>query len=67
MPIRGLSKPEAAKYVGVGVTKFKELVSTNRMPRPRLADTKLIWGVRELDEYFDRLPIKGGDQRNVWK
>ena len=67
MPRRGLSKPEAAKYIGVGVTKFKELVASNRMPKPRLADTKLVWDVRELDEFFDRLPVKGENQRNVWK
>lgn len=67
MPRRGLSKPEAAKYVGVGVTKFEDLVATNRMPKPRLADTKLIWDVRQLDEFFDRLPVKGANQRNVWK
>tara|TARA_E500000331_G_C17219398_1_gene697351 strand:+ start:1295 stop:1498 length:204 start_codon:yes stop_codon:yes gene_type:complete len=67
MPRRGLSKPEAAKYVGVGVTKFEDLVASKRMPSPRLADTKLIWDVRELDDFFDRLPVKGGNQRNVWK
>ena len=67
MPRMGLSKPEAAKYVGVGVTKFEDLVASKRMPSPRLADTKLIWDVRELDDFFDRLPVKGGNQRNVWK
>ena len=66
MTKRGLSKPEAAAYIGVGVTKFVDLVATNRMPSPRLADTKLIWDVRELDEYFDRLPVKGANQKNVW-
>ena len=67
MPRRGLSKPEAAKYVGVGVTKFEDLVASKRMPSPLMADTKLIWDVRELDDFFDRLPVKGGNQRNVWK
>ena len=67
MPRRGLSKPEAAKYVGVGVTKFEDLVASKRMPSPRMADTKLIWDVRELDDFFDRLPVKGANRRNVWK
>ena len=66
IPKRGFSKPEAAAYIGVGVTKFTELVATGQMPKPRMADTKLIWDIRELDEYFDRLPIKGGNRKNVW-
>ena len=65
IPKRGFSKPEAAAYIGVGVTKFKELVATGQMPKPRMADTKLIWDIRELDEYFDRLPVKGA-RPNVW-
>ena len=63
---RGLSKIEAAEYVGVGKTKFNDLVNSNRMPSPRLADTKPVWDVRELDDYFDRLPIKGEAQKDVW-
>ena len=34
LPIRrGLSEPEAALYVGVGATKFRELVKKGEMPR----------------------------------
>jgi len=42
---RGLSKIEAAEYVGVGKTKFDDLVNSKRMPSPRLADTKPVWDV----------------------
>ena len=65
VPKRGFSKPEAAAHIGVGVTKFTELVATGQMPKPRMADTKLIWDIRELDEYFDRFPVKGGNWKNV--
>src|ERR1700722_13351945 len=32
-PPRGMSRDEAARYIGVGVTKFDEMVSDRRMPR----------------------------------
>lgn len=56
---RGLNKEEAADYVGISSSKFDQLVSAKRMPQPRLADKRTIWDVRELDVYFDRLPVKG--------
>ena len=33
---RGLNRKEAAEYIGVGSTKFDELVKVKRMPAPRL-------------------------------
>ena len=63
---RGLSKLEAAAYIGVGKTKFDDLVASHRMPSPRLADSRAIWDVRELDDYFDKLPKKGEAQKNIW-
>jgi excisionase family DNA binding protein len=37
-PPRGLSRDEAARYVGVGATKFEEMVADGRMPRPKRVD-----------------------------
>ena len=62
---RGLNKKEAATYVGISKTKFDDLVSDKRMPPPRLADTKTIWDIRELDDFFERLPVKGEKQK-LW-
>ena len=31
---RGLRRDDAAAYVGVGATKFDELVAAGRMPKP---------------------------------
>ncbi len=39
---RGLSRPQAAEYVGVGSTKFDELVGDGRMPRPKRIDGRKI-------------------------
>lgn len=55
-PRRGLSHTEAARYVGVGTTKFDEMVRDRRMPSPRRIDGRVIWDIRELDEAFDNLP-----------
>ena len=40
---RGLSRDEAARYVGVGVTKFDEMVADGRMPRPKRIDKRVVW------------------------
>ncbi len=56
MPRRGLSRTEAAAYVGVGETKFDELREDGRMPAPRLIDGRKVWDIRELDMAFDELP-----------
>ncbi len=63
---RGLSKVEAAEYIGVGTTKFDEMVNTQIMPSPRLAGNKTLWDLRELDDYFERLPLKGQRPAGVW-
>ena len=56
IPRRGLSRVEAAIYVGVSPSKFDEMVDDNRMPQPRRVDARKLWDVRELDLAFDALP-----------
>lgn len=60
LPIRrGLGEAEAALYVGLGSTKFRELVDDGRMPRPRVIDAARAWDVDELDAAFRSLPREG--------
>ena len=68
LPPRGLSRPQAAEYVGVGVTKFDELVADGRMPRPKRIDGRKIWDRLAIDESLAALPDEGdaGDDRNPW-
>lgn len=54
-PRRGLCHEEAARYVGLGTTKFDELVKDGRMPRPVRIDGRLVWDIRRLDAAFDAL------------
>ena len=56
IPRRGLSREEAAMYLGISASKFDELVRDGRMPRPKRIDSRKIWDVRDLDVAFDALP-----------
>jgi predicted DNA-binding transcriptional regulator AlpA len=56
VPRRGLSRLEAAMYFGISPSKFDELVTDGRMPRPRVIDSRKVWDVYELDMAFDELP-----------
>ena len=55
---RGLKREVAALYVGVGTTKFNEMVNDGRMPAPKLVDGCFIWDRFGLDAAFDDLPTE---------
>lgn len=57
-PRRGLHREEAARYIGIGVTKFDEMVGDGRMPGPRLVDRRKIWDMAALDAAFEALPTE---------
>jgi len=67
-PRRGLSRIDAAFYVGVSPTKFDQLVVDGRMPGPRRIDGRKVWDLRELDLSFEELPHDdGGPAGNSWE
>jgi predicted DNA-binding transcriptional regulator AlpA len=66
-PRRGLSRIEAAIYVGVSPTKFDEMVTDGRMPQSRRIDGRKVWDVRELDLFFDDLPRDDATLGNSWE
>jgi predicted DNA-binding transcriptional regulator AlpA len=53
---RGLSREEAARWIGVGATKFDEMVSDGRMPRPKRIDGRVVWDRLKVDAAFSDLP-----------
>ena len=61
VPRRGLSRQEAARYVGISTTKFDELVGEGQMPRPFRIGSRTIWDLRKLDAAFDLL--SGPDEK----
>ena len=58
---RGLDLCEAAVYLALSPSFFSKLVEDGRMPRPRLANSRRIWDIEELDLAFKALPREGGD------
>lgn len=53
---RGLSRVEAANYIGVSPTTFDKMVIAREMPGPKRVGSRKIWDVRALDLAFDDLP-----------
>lgn len=54
-PPRGMSRDEAARYIGVSATKFDELVEDGRMPSPKKIDGRVVWDRLRLDAAFSEL------------
>lgn len=66
-PPRGLSRDLAARYIGVGVTEFDEMVADGRMPMPRRIGGRRVWDRFSIDAAFDALSEDGArDQENEW-
>jgi predicted DNA-binding transcriptional regulator AlpA len=63
LPPRGLSREQAAVYVGVSPTLFDELVADGRMPRPKRINRRLVWDRLQLDAAFSALPNEGEEDR----
>ena len=58
-PPRGLTREEAARYIGVGTTLFDEMVADHRMPAPRRIGGKRVWDRLSIDMAFSQMP--GGE------
>ena len=61
---RGLSRTEAASYVGVSSSLFDQLVADGRMPKPKRINSRTVWDRRRLDDAFENLP--GEADTNPW-
>jgi predicted DNA-binding transcriptional regulator AlpA len=66
VPRRGLSRDEAAMYVGISAAKFDELIRDGRMPCPVNIDRRKVWDIRALDLAFDELSTETGTQATSW-
>jgi len=61
---RGLSRVQAARYVGVSPSLFDAMVKDGRMPNPKRINSRTVWDRFRLDEAFEALPDGGGG--NPW-
>ena len=64
---RGLSREEAAAYIGVSPGKLDQLVADGRMPPPKAIDGRRVWDRLALDRAFAALPDADGAQSDdIW-
>ncbi|HRM74216.1 MAG TPA: hypothetical protein PLI13_05855 [Paracoccus sp. (in: a-proteobacteria)] len=64
---RGLSRVEAAGYIGISPTTFDKLVLAGEMPGPKRVGFRKIWDVRALDLAFEALPGEdSAPETNDW-
>lgn len=61
---RGMSRPESAAYIGVGVCLWDEMVADGRMPQPKEINKRIVWDRWEVDTAFSNLPNR--TQEGVW-
>lgn len=66
VPRRGLSRKEAAEYIGVSPSKLDELRKAGRIPPPKVLDGRLIFTTDRLDEFLDELPDENHADKNEW-
>ena len=53
---RGLSREQAAAYIGVSPSLFDILVKDGRMPAPKRINSWTVWDRLQLDEAFTAIP-----------
>jgi hypothetical protein len=63
---RGLSRVDAALYIGISPTKFDELRKHGQIAPPRVIDGRKVWDVYALDEAFEAFPVEGSDIEEDW-
>jgi predicted DNA-binding transcriptional regulator AlpA len=64
LPPRGLSRPEAAAYVGVSPSLFDAMVKDGRMPPAKRINSRTVWDRQQLDHCFEALD--GQESANPW-
>jgi hypothetical protein len=62
---RGLSREQAAAYVGVSPTLFDIMVKDGRMPGPKRINARTVWDRLQVDAAFAALP-SNDDTANPW-
>ncbi|KAB1072172.1 helix-turn-helix transcriptional regulator [Methylobacterium planeticum] len=66
LPPRGLSREEAAAYIGVSPSLFDTMIRDRRMPPPKRINARTVWDRIRLDAAFAALPDESdGASRDV--
>jgi predicted DNA-binding transcriptional regulator AlpA len=65
---RGLSREQAAAYVGVSPSLFDMLVRDGRMPGPKRINSRVVWDRLRLDVAFEALAdTEEASSEDKWK
>ena len=62
---RGLSRVQAAAYIGVSPTTFDRMIRDRLMPKPVRIYGRTVWDIRKLDAAFAALD-KDADADDGW-
>lgn len=65
LPPRGLSRVQAAAYIGVSPSLFDAMVNDGRMPKPTRINARTVWDRFKIDQAFSELS-NDGDDGNPW-
>lgn len=65
---RGLSRVQAAAYLGIGASLFDELVASRAMPPPKRIKSRRVWDRLAIDKAFSALPNADGSvpEELIW-
>ena len=63
---RGLSRAQAAAYIGVSPSLFDEMVKDGRMPKPTRINARTVWDRVKLDDAFAALSDVRTDSDDPW-
>ena len=55
----GMSRVEAAEYIGVSPTLFDQMVADGRMTRPKMINSRKVWLRAEIEKALAALPDDG--------
>jgi predicted DNA-binding transcriptional regulator AlpA len=66
-PPRGMSRIECASYVGVSPSLFDEMVRDDRMPGPKLINSRTVWDRIAVDRAFEQLPNRDQAADDSWR
>ena len=67
IPRRGLSRLEAASYLGISASKFDELRKEGRIGPAKVLDGRKLFPIEMLDEFFDSLPLENHETAEDWQ
>jgi predicted DNA-binding transcriptional regulator AlpA len=66
-PPRGLSREEAARWIGISPSLFDLMVKDGRMPGPKLINSRVVWDRYRLDAAIEALPDRDEAANDDWK